>query len=190
MKHFGNFARRGAFLLMLMSSLSAFLLSGCSDDEDFADALAWYRNDESGALGQITLAFYDDNTFVLHQKQELSQKSSDGKKIVNNYDIATGTYSGNPTSAGTVTVTYKKVAESDSMELGQSKNARFLGFGDKTETYGNDKFPLGALPEVIEKSYTITSENKISYEEIEGIPLKLPIGMTKLELTKGRSGTE
>lgn len=170
------------FFAAIFAAALAFSFFSCSDDEeDFADALVWYRNDDSG-YGQITLAFYDDNTFVLHQKQELEEKNADGKKVINNYDIATGTYTGDPTQNGTVSVTYKKTAD-----MNRLKPLGFLWFGEKTETVNNDTYPLVALENDVSKSYEI-SEETIKYEEILEIPLKLNKGQTELELKKGESG--
>ncbi len=169
------------FIFLLVTGFFTFTFSGCSDDEDFADAVAYYQNDDSG-LGKITLAFYDDSTFELHKKYERPQKT-DGKTIIEDYSIATGTYSGSVTTDGTVTCTYNK-AVAETLTLSPNNNSRFLGLFEDEETYGNDKFPLQTFDEPISKSYTISS-GKITYEPIDGIPLNnLNISGWKLDLTK------
>mgnify|MGYP006916025309 CR=1 FL=1 len=176
-KHFYSSARKVAFVFV--AAFLTFSFFACSDDDDFEDAIAWYRNDDSG-IGAITLAFYDDNTFRLHQKQELTEKNSKGNKVVNDYDIATGTYTGDPTKDGEITVTYKKAA--DINDLGSLSNTRFLGFGEKEDVVGNEKYPLKDIDEVQEK-YTI-SNGKITYKNLSKNGIPLTFEGESIELTR------
>lgn len=167
------------FTALLLVGLFAFSVIGCSEEEEFTDAIAYYQNEESG-IGKITLAFYDDNTFELHKKFEHSKKTND-KTITEDYSIATGTYTGNVASDSTITCTYKK---STSDSIAKLNNARLFGFFEKTETYGNDKFPLNTLSEPITQTYTI-SNGVITYEPINGIPLNnMNVKNWKLELKR------
>ena len=189
MKMCGIFARLGVVAAAAALALS---FAACKDDaDDFSNSLAWYRNDSSG-IGSITLAFYDDGSFVLHKYQKSDEKTGDGKKIVNDYDIAKGSYTGDPTQDGSVTVTYSQCAD---MTGGGGIGARWL-FGEKEETYGNDKYPLIAIRDAdgtakpISVTYTIASK-KIGWTktgDMAVIPLELPDGMNTLELKKGEDG--
>ncbi len=165
-------------IALLFAGLLAFSFTSCSEEDDFADAVAYYQNEESG-LGKITLAFYDDGTFELHKKFAREEKTN-GKKITEDYSIATGTYTGTVTADGAVTCTYKKAVAENFSKL----NARFLGLFEKSETYGNDNFPLNTLSIPVTQTYTI-SNGVITYEPINGIPLNnLNVKNWKLELTK------
>ena len=152
------------FLPLLVIAFSVTLLS-CSDDDDFADAIAYFQNEESG-IGLITLAFYDDSSFVLHKKFTRPEKTN-GKTVVEDYDIATGTWSGTVKTDGNVTCVFKKAVSNGLVPM---NNARWLFGGNDEEKLGNDDYPLTVLSEPITKSYAI-SDGKITYEPIDGIEL-------------------
>lgn len=168
---------------------AAISFAACSAD-DFSDALAWYRDDDSG-LGSITLAFYEDGSFVLHKYQKSEEKTGDGKVIYNDYDVAAGTYTGTPTEDGSVTVTYSRYAD---MTGGGGIGARWL-FGEKKVTYGNDRYPLIEIKDADGNASPVTVTYSISSGKIDWtksgptsvIPLELPSG-EKLVLKKGDSG--
>ena len=158
---------RGILRKVLAGALCccALALAACSDDDDFADAVAYFQNEESG-IGLITLAFYDDDSFVLHKKFERPEKTN-GKTVVEDYDIATGTWSGTVKSDGDVTCVFKKAVSNGFVPM---NSARGLFGGDDEEKLGNDDYPLSELSSPVTQTYAI-SDGKITYEPIDGIEL-------------------
>lgn len=165
------------FTALLLAGLFAFSVTGCSEEEeeDFATAIATYQVEDS-TLGTITLAFYDDSTFKLHRHFEPEDKKSN-KKIIEDYSIATGTYTGTATTDGTIKCTYKEaVADSSSI------SERSI-FGEKKEVHGNKQYPLEKLQTEKSETYTI-SNGVITYKQIDGIPLNNITGNLELALKR------
>ena len=106
--------------------MMALAFAGCNnDDDDDPSTVAVYNGtDEDGA--EFVLTFYDDNTLVA------VMKSSDWSGTV-----MAGTYTGNPSKDGTITVSLTKFIDFETGKLvDASEEVKAVADGDYTITNG------------------------------------------------------
>ena len=108
--------------------MMALAFAGCNnDDDDDPSTVAVYNGtDEDGA--EYVLTFYDDNTLVAVMKS--SDWSGTGM---------TGTYTGDPSKDGTITISLTKMPDDDGKLVDASEEVKANADGDYTITNGKMK---------------------------------------------------
>ena len=117
--------------------MMALAFAGCNNDDDddpstVAVYKATYEDEDVGTVTQLT-TFYDDNTFVI-----------DGEKGDLKCTVMAGTYTGNPSKDGTITVSLTKFIDFETGKLvDASEEVKAVADDDYTIT--NGKMEIGGL---------------------------------------------
>ena len=109
--------------------MMALAFAGCNNDDDddpstVAVYKATYEDEDVGTVTQLT-TFYDDNTFVVDVEM------GDLKCTV-----MTGTYTGDPSKDGALTISLTKMAGEDGKLVDASEEVKAVADGDYTITNG------------------------------------------------------
>ena len=110
--------------------MMALAFAGCNNDDDddpstVAVYKATYEDEDVGTVTQLT-TFYDDNTFVM-----------DGEMGDLKCTVMAGTYTGNPSKDGTITVSLTKFFDNKTGKLvDASEEVKAVADGDYTITNG------------------------------------------------------
>ena len=107
--------------------MMALAFAGCNnDDDDDPSTVAVYKATDENDGATYTLSCYDDNTFVI-----------DGKMGDLKCTVMTGTYTGNPSKDGTITVSLTKFIDFETGKLvDASEEVKANADGDYTITNG------------------------------------------------------
>ena len=110
--------------------MMALAFAGCNnDDDDDPSTVAVYKGTFEDDGVTYTLSCYDDNTFVI-----------DGEKGDLKSTVMTGTYTGNPSKDGTITVSLTKFIDFETGKLvDASEEVKANADGDYTITNGKMK---------------------------------------------------
>lgn len=111
--------------------MMALAFAGCNNDDDddpstVAVYKATYEDEDVGTVTQLT-TFYDDNTFVVDEMGDLK------------CTVITGTYTGDPSKDGTITISLTKMADDDGKLVDASEEVKANADGDYTITNGKMK---------------------------------------------------
>ena len=93
------------FMAVFAAIMMALALAGCNnDDDDEPSTVAVYKATEEydGVTVTELVTCYDDNTFVITAE-------ANGEKVT----LMTGTYTGDPTKDGALTISLTKMADDD-----------------------------------------------------------------------------
>ena len=110
--------------------MMALAFAGCNnDDDDDPSKVAVFKATDEYEGATYTLSCYDDNTFVI-----------DGEKGDLKFTFMTGTYTGNPSKDGTITVSLTKFIDFETGKLvDASEEVKANADGDYTITNGKMK---------------------------------------------------
>mgnify|MGYP007102019923 FL=1 len=142
------------FLSVLVASLAIGFVAtsfiACSnddDDDDDVSTVAVYKDSEATDTDYETVTFYSDNTVKGHV---YSESVEDGFSLIVNLDTFIGTYTGDPTSDGTVKITVSKMVDEDSIDEEQLMNKVLTAVqaGKTSLTVTNSDFPLVEVSDV------------------------------------------
>lgn len=150
--------RKTRFVLALLCAMAVcFGFAGCSSDDDDDDdssstVSTWKSNDDE----YETVYFYNDNTFVVHEKGS-HYYSEYGFTLYLDFDDTAGTWSGSFSSGSTVSLTVtKSTSEEEAIEVMKSKINAAVAAGKTSCTLTNSDFPLEAVSETKTLSATIS----------------------------------
>ena len=150
-----------AFLVLLAMLAIGFVATSfvaCSDDDDSPSTVAVYKDSEATTDEYEAITFYSDKTFVQHVYYKQVDSDS-GFTLTVSLDVATGTYSGDPTKDGTVTCTVtKEVDESSMSEATLAATMEALSAGKTSLSITNADVPLKAVTPY-EITATISGKN-------------------------------
>ncbi|MCR4822487.1 MAG: hypothetical protein K5873_06410 [Treponema sp.] len=131
--------------LAVLAAVAAlgFGFTSCSNDDDGGDdsgssVLAAYSATNSDGETE-TITFYSDNTYTYHT---YSKETKDGMTLTMDLDVQKGTYTGDPTTDGTVVCTSVSQVSKDTM---YALMLKAFASGSTTLTITNSNCPLVAL---------------------------------------------
>ena len=128
-------------LMAALAALMALTFVGCKNDDSGPSVVATYKQTktEQNATVTTTITFYSDNTFNI---------TAEGNNGTTNATITlmTGTYKGEPSKDGTITISAEKMISYDTYQLEElSAELKEEIDGDYEITDGKIEIPWGTF---------------------------------------------